>query len=291
MGNYTVIHHAHLYGSPEEYVRAVMAFVEAGARQGEPVMVAVPNPKGDLLTPLLAGFKEVEMVDLSDLGRNPSRFLPAAMDFVADHDRPARIVAEPIWPGRRRDETAEAERHEALVGQIRSKRPVEMLCLYDGRRLPHGAISEMWRSHPDVTVLGITVTSAQYIPEAGPPADSHWPLEPFPPAGQTIDIDFDRVNPVRAGARAVAAMADLSVDRTEDLVLAVAELAWHSIISGGGRGRLRLWATGSGAALCEVLDASARPDGQDLWLVNQLCDLVQVRSEPEGTRIRIRVGP
>ena len=290
MGNHAVIHHAHLYGSPEEYVRAVIAFVEAGERQGEPVMVAVPNPRGDLLKPVLAGFKEVEMVDLSDLGRNPSRFMPAALDFVADHDRPARIVAEPIWPGRERDETVEAERHEALVGQARSTRPVEMLCLYDGRRLPHGAISEMWRTHPDVTVLGITVSSAGYLTEADSPSDTDWPLEPLPPEEQTIDIDFDRVNPVRAGARAVAALAGLSVDRTEDLVLAVAELAWHSIISGGG-GRLRLWATASGAARCEVADASARPDEQDLWLVNQLCDLVQVRSGPGGTRIRIRIGP
>lgn len=291
MGNHAVIHHAHLYGSPQEYVRAVGAFVEAGTRNSEPIMVAVPHPKDELLRPVLGGLKNVEMVDLGDLGRNPGRFLPAALDFVADHDRPAWVVAEPIWPGRARDEMAEAERYESLVCQAQTNQPLELLCLYDGRRLPHGAITEMWRTHPDVTALGVKVASAGYFGEAGLPPDSHWPLEPPPPAGQTIEMDFDRVNPVRAGARAAAAQAGLSTDRTEDLVLAVTELAWHSIIAGGGRGKLQLWATPSGAAVGEVFDAADRPDADDLWLINQLCDLVQVRSGPLGTRIRIRIGP
>ena len=291
MRNHEVVHHAHLYGSPDEYIRAVAAFVEAGARKGEPVMVALPGPKGDLLKPVLAGLRGVEHVDLGDLGRNPGRFLPAAMDFVADHAHPARIVAEPIWPGRDRDEVAEAARQESLVCRTRAEWPAEMLCLYDGRRLPPGTISEMWRSHPDVTALGINLSSAGYLGEPGSIPDSHWPLEPPPSSGETIEMDFYRVNPVRAGARAVAARAGLPVERVEDLVLAVTELAWHSILSGGGTGRLRMWTKSSGAAVCEVLDVSGRPEAEELWLVNQLCDLVQVRNGPAGTLIRIRIGP
>ena len=291
MGSHEVVHHAHLYGSPEEYVRAVAGFVEAGASRGEPAMVAVPGTKGSLLQPVLAGLERIELVDLCDLGRNPGRFLPAALDFAADQAEPVRIVAEPVWPGRERDEVAEAVRHEAMVGEARAERPVQMLCLYDARRLPHETITEVWRTHPDVTALGVNVASAGYRRQAGSIPDSQWPLEPLPPPEETIEIDFERVTPVRLGARALAASVGLSAERAEDLVLAATELAWRSIISGGGHGRARMWEKSAGAAVCEISDQAGRPEAAELWLVNQLCDLVQVRCGPEGTRIRVRVGP
>lgn len=291
MGNHEVVHHAQLYGSPEEYVRAVAGFVGAGARRGEPAMVALPEPKGGLLEPVLAGLRGVKFVDLGDLGRNPGRFLPAMLEFVAHQGRPARVVAEPIWPGRDRDEVTEAARHEALVSRARADRPVQMLCLYDGRRLPRATIAEVWKTHPDVTAFGVNVASAGYRGEIGAVTDAQWPLEPPPPPEGRTDIDFDGVTAVRFCARALGVRAGLPADRIEDLVLAVTELAWQAIIHGGGGGHARMWEKSSGVAVCEVADQAACPDPQELWLVNQLCDLVQVRSGPGGTRIRVRVGP
>jgi anti-sigma regulatory factor (Ser/Thr protein kinase) len=32
-----------------------------------------------------------------------------------------------------------------------------------------------------------------------------------------------------------------------------------------------------------------RPGGRGLWLVNQLCDLVQLRSSPAGTAVRVHM--
>jgi hypothetical protein len=63
---------------------------------------------------------------------------------------------------------------------------------------------------------------------------------------------------------------------------------------------LRLWRTAD-ALVCEVVDAGVvtdpltgrfapdmeEPDGRGLWMVNQLCDLVQLRSSGEGTTVRV----
>ena len=291
MGSHEVVHHAQLYGSPEEYVRAVTDFVAAGARRGEPVAVAVPEPKGGLLEPVLAGLPGVHFIDLADLGRNPGRLLPAVLDFAEEQARPIRVVAEPIWPGRDRDEVMEAVRHEALVCQARSDRPVQMFCLYDGRRLPRRTIAEMWHTHPDVTAFGVKVASAGYRAEDGAAIDAHWPLASLPPVEDRIEIDFEEVTPVLHVVRNLGVMAGLPPDRIEDLVLAVTELAWHSIIHGGGGGRANMWEKSPGVAVCEVADGSSWPDAHEMWLVNQLCDLVQVRSGPGGTRVRLRVGP
>jgi anti-sigma regulatory factor (Ser/Thr protein kinase) len=87
-----------------------------------------------------------------------------------------------------------------------------------------------------------------------------------------------------------------------DLVLAVNEVAANSIAHGGGSGTLRVWRDG-GALVCEVSDrghlddpladrrrpAPGQDGGRGLWLANQLCDLVQVRSFATGTTVRLHM--
>jgi anti-sigma regulatory factor (Ser/Thr protein kinase) len=93
---------------------------------------------------------------------------------------------------------------------------------------------------------------------------------------------------------------DLGAQATEELVLAVNELATNSIRYGGGEGKLLSWPEGE-ALVCEIQDAGhiedpligrSRPapnehTGRGLWLVHQLCDLVQIHSTPSGTAVRV----
>jgi anti-sigma regulatory factor (Ser/Thr protein kinase) len=87
---------------------------------------------------------------------------------------------------------------------------------------------------------------------------------------------------------------------TEELVLAVNELATNSVRHGGGAGKLLLWRE-SDRLVCEIRDAGhiddaligrSRPapnqhTGRGLWLVHQLCDLVEIHSSPTGTAVRV----
>jgi hypothetical protein len=71
---------------------------------------------------------------------------------------------------------------------------------------------------------------------------------------------------------------------------------------GGGRGDIRIWPEGD-VLICEVRDRGRlddplagrrRPDlvelgGHGLWIANQVCDLVQMRSFPEGSAVRIHM--
>ena len=77
----------------------------------------------------------------------------------------------------------------------------------------------------------------------------------------------------------------------EELVLAVNEIATNSVRHGGGVGILRVWREQK-ALLCEVQDAGhirdpmlgrVEPDGlaatsRGLWIADQFCDLVEIRS-------------
>jgi hypothetical protein len=95
-------------------------------------------------------------------------------------------------------------------------------------------------------------------------------------------------------------MAGLRAARIEDLVVAISALS-----AGLGRpgARLRVWC-GSAATLAEVDRLSPVEDplaGREwppprrgptlgLWLANQLCDLVQLRSSSEGATVRLHVN-
>ena len=105
---------------------------------------------------------------------------------------------------------------------------------------------------------------------------------------------------MRAAAAAEAEAAGLDDEQIDEVVFAVNELASNSLRYGGGGGVLRIWDTPS-AFICEVSDRGfiAEPlvgryepqvdatGGRGLWLVNHLCDLVQVRSNSTGTTIRV----
>ena len=96
--------------------------------------------------------------------------------------------------------------------------------------------------------------------------------------------------------------AGIRPDRTEDLVLAVSEVAANSILHGGGRGWLRMWET-DGSFVCEVRDRGVITDplvgrttpphdaeeGKGQWLANLVCDLVQLRASVHGTEARLHV--
>jgi len=97
--------------------------------------------------------------------------------------------------------------------------------------------------------------------------------------------------------------AGLTSAKTCDLVLAVTEVAGNSLKHGGGEGVLRIWQDPL-TLYCEVRDRGyithplvgrEKPpldtdSGRGLWLVNQLCDLVQVRTNASGTVVRLHMN-
>ena len=84
------------------------------------------------------------------------------------------------------------------------------------------------------------------------------------------------------------------------LALVASELATNSVRHGGGTGTVAMWLD-KGAAVLQFTDSGTLLDpltgrlsppldsegGRGLYLVNQLCDLVQVRSSDRGTTVRV----
>jgi anti-sigma regulatory factor (Ser/Thr protein kinase) len=107
---------------------------------------------------------------------------------------------------------------------------------------------------------------------------------------------------LRALVAGVATEAGLSEERRAGLVLAVHEVAANSVSHGHHRGTLRVWRDPT-EIVCEVRDdgrvadplvGRARPGlkgegGRGLWIANQLCELVQLRSFATETVVRLHM--
>ena len=139
----TFTHDALFYQGRDEYASEVCSFVRQGVSAGEPVLVAVPGRRLDLVRGALgeAG-QAVSFADMAVLGRNPARIIPAIRRFT-DSRRPhrTRFVGEPVWAGRSPAETAEATRHEALINEALAAVPASALCPYDASGLGAAVLS------------------------------------------------------------------------------------------------------------------------------------------------------
>jgi anti-sigma regulatory factor (Ser/Thr protein kinase) len=249
----------------------------------------------------------VEYSDMASIGANPARIIPVWREFVTAHGRTGRRlrgVGEPAAAGRTSAELAECHRHEALLNlAFADAKAFHLLCTYDVDSLDPVAIAEAQRTHPFVaTRRSATAASARYagIELAASPFTD--PLPDPPGHAQVLEYDAATMNVVRNVIVQRASAANLDEARTSDLVLAVNEIATNSIRHGGGRGTLFIWEEDD-RLLCEVRDAGyireplvgrIRPaveqiGGYGVWLANQTCDLVQIRSSPVGSTVRLHM--
>lgn len=303
-------HEALFYAGGEEFLAGVLAFVHEGLAVQEPVLVAVgPEKISALRAALGVQAERVDFADIGDVGRNPARIIPHWQAFLDAHpDRPVRGVGEPIWQGRGRDEMVECQVHERLLNVAFGGRGAwKLLCPYDTQLLPAEVIQEARRSHPMVITAGQCETSPPFLPAQHSMAELEQDLpEPTGPVAQLVfDHRPESLALVRAFVAEHAQRAGLADADVEHLVLAANELATNSMRHGPGHGTVRLWQEAQGM-VCEVKDSGSftpppligrqrpgfeRVGGRGLWLANQLCDLVQIRTEPGGTVVRLHLRP
>ena len=299
-------HHQTLFYSGEAgFVRGTLPFIAEAIAAGEAVQVAVGGTRIALLRDALGvDARRVSFADISELARNPARLIPVWHQFLEEHEgQPVRGVSESIWPGRSVAELTECERHESLMNlAFDGGQTWRLLCLYDLDGLDEEAIEAAGRSHPFTTSDDGYRRSETYLGEGDAPGPFDGPL-PAPPSDPT-EVSFAGADlaPVRGRVRDWSAGTRLDDERAERLILAVNELATNSVRHGGGGGLLLMW-TEAETAVCEVRDAGRieeplvglrrpspdRPSGRGLWLVNQVCDLVQIRSAHSGSAVRIHL--
>jgi anti-sigma regulatory factor (Ser/Thr protein kinase) len=302
--NGTFSHEALFYSGEDEFLAGVLPFIRDAVAVDEPMLIALHDAKIQRIRAELNGEGEaLQFADMEQLGRNPACIIPAWRDFVGENEgRVIRGVGEPIWPGRSDAELVECHQHESLLNLAFDGRPgFRLLCPYDAAGLDADVLEEAQHTHPVIADGHACRASDVYVaPAEQGLLDDELPAPTTPPH----EFRFGRED-LRDVRRFVTEQAGsvLSGGHASDLTLAVSELATNSVLHAGGGGMVRVWREDT-AIVCEVSDRGSieeplvgreRPSatwasGRGLWLVNQLCDLVQMRSLPAGNVVRVRMG-
>ncbi len=269
-------HETLIYGDADEFLAVTMPFILTGLKAGEPVLAALSDRNIGLLGRELGSTAaQVRFAAIRDVARNPARIIPFWREFLEEHDGPVRGLEEPVWPGRSKAEIEECERHESLLDlAFATAAKLSLLRTYDGSALAAEVLNRDC-----------------YVSRLASP----------PPEATSFAFDRGGLGEVRRHVERVAEAAELGRDRAADLVAAASELAANSVAHGGGGGTLRTWREADRllaefedtGLIEEPLAGRLRPavtqeGGRGLWLANQLCDLVQVRSGPSGTIVRLQ---
>jgi anti-sigma regulatory factor (Ser/Thr protein kinase) len=305
-GHGAFFHPALFYGTDDEYTDGVGAFVRGALEDGRRLLVAVPGRRLSLLRDTLGDCREqITWVDMAREGRNPGRILSMLQDFADRHldaSAPVSIVGEPIWVGRTPAEAWEATRHEALINLAFAGRPAGILCPYD-TALPEEVLAQAHRTHPVVGGPDAYRASPRYADPRDVCRDCDVPL-PEPPDAVVVPFGERELARTRDEAERWAAAAGLPPARRPDWLLAVSEATGNSVRHGGGRGTLRMWRTGrelvaevsDQGRLDDPLTGRRRPDpraptgGRGVWIMHQLCDLVEIRAAAQGLVLRLHIG-
>ena len=297
-------HEALFYDGTDDLLAGLVPFVRDAVAADEPTLVVLGAAKLDALRAALNGEAEqVHFADMAEVGANPARIIPAWQRFLDDHAGAApavRGIGEPIWAGRSPAELAECERHEALLNVAFADPRFWLLCPYDTGTLPSAVLDEARRNHPFVSDGATAARSDRFPGGEALAVPFAVALPDPPPEALSTAITRGTLREIRQLVGHFTAAARMDDGPAADLVLTVHELATNSVLHGGGEGSLLLWRE-PGAVVCEIRDrgriveplagrvepAGILEGGRGLWMANQLCDLVQIRSFADGGAVRV----
>jgi anti-sigma regulatory factor (Ser/Thr protein kinase) len=288
-------HETLFYDDMDGFRRGTVSFLEQALVDGAHPLAVVSGAKVAALQQELGRDAErVAFVDMDLVGRNPARIIPLWREFAARRTgTPLRGIGEPVWAERSPAAVEEARRHEHLLNfAFGAAHDFWLLCPYNRETLDASVVEGADASHvcasDDVDYVDVAFGGEL----------------PAPPAQATAcTLIASSLHRLRGEAETFATDAGLAAARVADFVLAVDEVATNSVRYGGGSGVAIMWSDDS-AVYCELRDRGRftdplagrqtphpeRASGRGLWIANQLCDLVQLRSGSHSTRVRLSIN-
>ena len=141
-------------------------------------------------------------------------------------------------------------------------------------------------------------------PVLRPDGDGPVPRPPSPDPDDPMSYDYTTdLAAIRAVVHRYALQAGLTEARAIDLTLAVSEVAANTVKHAKSPGSLNIWYDAK-EIVCQIHDEGVITDplagrrepsldaggGHGLWIVNQVCDQVEIESDETGTTVRLHMN-
>jgi anti-sigma regulatory factor (Ser/Thr protein kinase) len=298
-------HEACMYKGTDEFLRLTLPWIREGLQAGDPIIAVAHRANADALREALGG--DAGQVDLRASETwylSPARSFSGFISFAAAHPdaKCVRMIGEPIWPLDWETAVREYAHYEAVFNVIARDSPIWALCPYEVNELPDHVLDHAYSTHPYVMTASATSANDHFVEPDDYCAQLADAMSEPSGATSTIAVTADLQGLCTAIAEE-AGGAGVEQHRVRLLTLAVHELATNALAHADGSATARTWTTRE-SFVCEVTSQGpslsettagyvpidpAADRGRGLWLVRQLCDLVEVRSHASWTVIRVHM--
>lgn len=298
-------HEACLYAGTDEFLRLTLPWVREGLQAGDPIIAVAHRANADALREALgADAGQVDLRTSESWYLSPARSFRGFIGFAAAHPEAkcVRMIGEPLWPLQWENAVREYAHYEAVFNVIAQDSPIWALCPYGVNALPDHVLDHAYSTHPRVRTASASSANEHFVEPDDYCAHLADAMSDPPGATQMIAVTADLQALCTAIAEA-AGDAGVEPQRVRLLMLAVHELATNALTHADGFATARTWTTpdsfvcevaSHGRSLSETTAGYVPVDpssdrGRGLWLVRQLCDLVEVRSRNSRTVIRVHM--
>jgi anti-sigma regulatory factor (Ser/Thr protein kinase) len=299
-----LVHDAFVYSSEGEFLAGAVPFLEEGISLREPILAAPTAANGELLRARLGRrAKAIDWAESREAHLAVER-LGILLRFIDRQQKRGvtriRVFGEPCWPPRGGPGVAEWKRYESFLNVALADSPVWMVCPYDASRLSQDIVEDALLTHPAIGYgAGRTPSPAYLEPSEFAKRIDDVPL-PRPPEDAN-ERYFGHAGAVRRFVADEARAAGLPEDRRNDAEVAAGEVAANVFRHAADVARVRSWTTSAmfvfdiddtgpgigdpfaGYAIAGPLD----PGGRGLTIARRLADVVEIRTTPTGTLVRL----
>lgn len=301
------VHRGAVYTGQSELVAIAVPLIEQARRRGSPVVLAVATSTERLIREVVGPAGLVRLAapepELRRSGQTVAVRRARELRELTDRDGPIVVIAQHdpdlgLLDGRTWVET------DAAMNLALTAMPVTMTCIYRDPLDPVLAAAARWNHplwvrgdgsvepNPDHREPGDVLTACP----AGTPAE-------MGPADRELTFTPWQLTDLRVAVCDAARSAGLSPERADDFVLAVNEVAGNAVEHGYGTGLLQMWLRPR-SLTCEVHDSGVLGDplpgmrlphpaehrGRGVWIARQLCDLLHVWADHDGTHVRLQTA-
>lgn len=298
----TFDHDAFVHDTDDGYVAALVPLLQGALQRGEAATAVVSSPNAAILAKALGTQADsVGFVSAEDWYTHPVGTINAYDAMLADAPAGTRnFVIGEVQFGTEPADWASWTRYEALLNSALSGYDAHVVCPYDRRVLPAEVVEDALRTHPFVVYGGARHASGSYaepdlvIPSLPPTVD-------IPARAPDLEIRLSgSLRQARHVFSAITASAGFGREQTDELTLAINEIATNALTHGRGPGLMRLWVDAEGLT-CVISDRGlgASPEigykppplgstsGYGLWLSRRIFDRVDTLIEPDGFRVAL----
>lgn len=300
-------HVAVVYGSDAQLHDLLAPYLAETLRRREHILVVISNAAERVLRDALG--EAADRVEWGGPGLSYNRLgrmFGTVGDYLAQRHSdgvPTRVIVEPgsdISP----DRLSQYLRYVSMATEVYGPYGFPVLFLWDERRYPPEVLAHVRAIHPQLLGRSGVIINTEYrVPIDYLTANAT--AAPAAPVDPDLDVHLDSADglaELRRRLRSWGAATALSDGDTDDIVIAVDEIATNALEHGQPPARVRGWSTPDavfvrvddrGRAGIPATTGYVRPPidarrGRGIWMARQLADILTTHDGPAGTTVAMR---